>query len=61
MGKNKVREISQGELINREVLAKSLVINCDLASGKVIKREMINIKSPGQGLQPMYINQLVGK
>ena len=61
MGKGGARELSQGEMMNREVLAKSLVINCDLAAGNMIKREMIDIKSPGQGLQPIYINQLVGK
>jgi N-acetylneuraminate synthase len=55
------RAISQGEMINREVLAKSLVINVDLKKGEVIKREMIDVKSPGQGIQPYRVNELVGK
>jgi len=55
------REISQGELMNREVLAKSLMINCDLKKGECIKRSMVDIKSPGQGLQPNRIDELVGK
>ena len=61
MGEDGERTISQGEYLNREVLAKSLVINQDLLSGEVITRDMIEIKSPGKGLQPYHIDNLVGK
>jgi len=61
IGSGKVREITQGELMNREVLGKSLVINCDLEKGKVIKESMIDIRSPGQGLPPYQKKELVGK
>lgn len=61
MGQGGERELTQGEMINRENLAKSLVINCDLSQGQVIKRNMIVVKSPGQGLQPNRIDELVGK
>lgn len=55
------REISQGELINRENLAKSLVAKRYIEQGQIITRDMVDIKSPGQGLQPNRINDLVGK
>jgi sialic acid synthase SpsE/sugar phosphate isomerase/epimerase len=61
IGSGKVREITQGELMNREVLGKSLVINCDLKKGKVIRESMIDIRSPGQGLPPYQKKELVGK
>ena len=61
MGSCEKRVISQGESMNREILAKSLVTNQSIASGTVITREMINIKSPGQGLQPYQLDNLVGK
>ncbi len=61
MGQGETRELTQGELINRENLAKSLVINCDLTRGQMVKRSMIIVKSPGQGLQPNRIDELVGK
>jgi sialic acid synthase SpsE/sugar phosphate isomerase/epimerase len=61
LGRNDERYLSQGELINRENLAKSLVINCDLPKGDVIRREMIEVRSPGQGLQPNRLGELVGK
>jgi sialic acid synthase SpsE/sugar phosphate isomerase/epimerase len=61
MGQGGERELTQGELINRENLAKSLMINCDLPQGQVIQRSMIVVKCPGQGLQPNRINDVVGK
>jgi sialic acid synthase SpsE/sugar phosphate isomerase/epimerase len=61
LGNSTSRKVSQGESINREVLAKSLVINQDLMAGDIIQRSMIEIMSPGQGLQPYQIDDLVGK
>jgi N-acetylneuraminate synthase len=61
LGHDRPREITQGELLNREVLAKSLIVNRDLAAGEVISVDMIEIKSPGQGLQPNRIQELIGK
>ncbi len=54
------RRLSQGELMNRETLAKSLVINCNLEPGEEITAEMIVVKSPGQGLQPNRKADLIG-
>jgi sialic acid synthase SpsE/sugar phosphate isomerase/epimerase len=56
----KNRILSQGEMMNRVNLAKSLVINQDLKKGEKIEKEMIEIKSPGKGLQPNKINELIG-
>jgi sialic acid synthase SpsE/sugar phosphate isomerase/epimerase len=61
IGRGDAREITQGEFINRENLAKSLVINQDLAKGEVIQQHMIEVKSPGQGLQPNRLEELTGK
>lgn len=61
LGKGKKRIISQGEMMNRENLAKSLVINQNLQKGQLITREMIEVRSPGKGLQPNKIDLLVGK
>ncbi|MBC6963056.1 MAG: acetylneuraminic acid synthetase, partial [Nitrosomonas sp.] len=61
LGQGGERALTQGEMINRENLAKSLVINCDLSRGQLIRRSMITVKSPGQGLQPNRIDELAGK
>ena len=61
MGHSMERQLTQGEMINRENLAKSLVINCNLEKGSIIQRDMIIVKSPGQGIQPNRVDELVGK
>ena len=55
------RKLSQGEMINRENLAKSLVASLDLKKDTVIKAEHIKVCSPGQGLSPLKAPMLLGK
>ena len=55
------RPLSQGEMINRENLAKSLISSRPLKAGITITSEDIIIKSPGQGLSPQHYNNLIGK
>ena len=52
LGKYTERRLSQGELINREVLAKSLITNRNLEIRQTLSEDMIEVKSPGKGLQP---------
>ena len=61
LGNGKTRSISQGELINRENLAKSLVSSKAISKGTIIKASHIRVKSPGQGLSPQKIDLLIGK
>lgn len=60
MGNDLPRKISQGEMMNRESLGKSVVANDFIAKGDNITREMLTIKSPGKGLPPYYLDKLVG-
>ncbi len=55
------RYTSQGEMINRENLGKSLVATMALKNGTVIKPEHIQVRSPGQGLSPQHYEQLLGR
>jgi N-acetylneuraminate synthase len=61
MGTGHKRALTQGEAMNRANLAKSLVINQDLKTGETIEDFMIDIKSPGRGVQPHRKADLVGK
>ena len=54
------RIITQGEMMNRENLAKSLVATIDIETGATITEDMIEVRSPGQGLQPSRKDELVG-
>ncbi len=55
------RHASQGELLNRENLGKSVIANCDIAAGQPISESMLRIASPGQGLPPYRLPELLGK
>jgi sugar phosphate isomerase/epimerase len=55
------RALSQGELINRENLAKSLVAARDIAAGTVVAESDVAVKSPGQGLSPLKMPALIGR
>ena len=61
LGDGMTRKLSQGEMINRENLAKSLVASTQLAKGTVILPKHIKILSPGQGLSPQHYDNLLGK
>lgn len=59
-GDGLVRELSQGEMINRENLGKSLVATKDLKKDHIISDLDIKVRSPGQGLSPQRYNDLIG-
>lgn len=55
------RILSQGEMINRENLSKSCVASRPISKGTIITPEMILVRSPGQGLSPQRMKDLIGK
>ncbi|MFW0180375.1 N-acetylneuraminate synthase family protein [Rothia sp. CCM 9417] len=55
------RQVSTGELMNRVNLAKSLVATRTIAKGEVVTEADVEVKSPGRGLQPNYLPQLLGR
>jgi len=55
------RWITRGELLNRRVLAKSLVAKQDIPAGTVLTCDMITSRSPGLGLSPQLGDELVGR
>jgi len=61
LGTQDERRMSQGELMNRENLAKSLVAARDLPAGIIVTADMVQVRSPGQGLQPNRKSELIGK
>jgi N-acetylneuraminate synthase len=61
MGEGKQRTLSQGEMINRENLGKSLVSATSLSKGTVLSAEHIKVRSPGQGLSPQCYEGLLGR
>jgi N-acetylneuraminate synthase len=60
LGSAGARFLSQGELMNREVLGKSLVAARPLKKGQLIAEADVEVKSPGQGLTPYRKRELLG-
>lgn len=60
-GNAKERELTQGEMMNREVLAKSVYAAVNVPEGSEITEAMLSVRSPGQGLQPNRLKDLVGR
>lgn len=55
------RHASQGELLNRENLGKSVIAVRTIEKGEVFEQSMLRVASPGQGLAPYRLNDLLGK
>lgn len=55
------RQISQGEMMNRENLGKSLAVNRSIKAGEAIRADAIDVISPGQGLPPYMLAKVVGQ
>ena len=61
LGDGLKRTVSQGEMINRENLSKSLVASKNLAKGTIIESQHLSVLSPGQGLSAQNYEKLLGR
>jgi sialic acid synthase SpsE/sugar phosphate isomerase/epimerase len=55
-----VKKLSRAEIMNREILGKSIVAARFIADGTVITRDMLTVKSPAKGLSPQHLDEVVG-
>ncbi len=61
IGDTAPRTISTGEQMNRITLAKSLVAARDIPTGTAISDDDVAVRSPGRGLQPNRLPELLGR
>ncbi|MGB9674330.1 MAG: N-acetylneuraminate synthase family protein [Anaerolineales bacterium] len=61
LGTGEEKFISRGEILNREVLGKSLVAAKRIEIGEVITREKIAVKGPALGLSPQHYQEILGR
>lgn len=59
LGSGGSRHLSQGELLNRSNLAKSIFACKSLRKGQTLTQDDIEIRSPGNGLQPNRLSELL--
>jgi len=61
LGASTPRALTQGEMMNRTTLAKSVIINRAVKAGDIITASMLEVKGPGRGLQPNRKADLIGR
>lgn len=55
-----IKRLSRGEIMNREILGKSIVAATFIPDGTTITRAMLTTKSPAKGLSPQRMDEVVG-
>jgi N-acetylneuraminate synthase len=61
LGAGEEKFISRGEILNREVLGKSLVAARRIEPGETITSSLVTVKGPALGLTPQNYTKLVGR
>jgi sialic acid synthase SpsE/sugar phosphate isomerase/epimerase len=61
LGTGEEKFISRGEILNREVLGKSLVATRHINSGETIESDMVTVKGPALGISPQKYSRLIGR
>jgi sialic acid synthase SpsE len=56
-----MKKMQPCEVCNRDVVRKSIVAAKDISKGSKISEKMLAIKRPGTGIEPKYVEKLVGK
>lgn len=55
-----VKKPSKSEIPNMQIARKSIVAKSDIKKGDILSEENITIKRPGNGINPMRWDEIVG-
>jgi len=58
---NGIKKPTKEEEENRQVMRRSIMAKVDIPEGVIITEEALDIKRPGMGISPRYIDRLVGR
>lgn len=61
LGDGHSRVLSQGEMLNRETLSKSIVMATGIEKGEIFRESQFLFQSPGTGLSPNRKEELIGR
>jgi len=56
-----IKRITRGEILQREVLGKSLLCKTDIEKNEVFSEQNIEVKGPAKGISPQYYYEILGK
>ena len=57
---NGIKEPSQSEIPNINIVRKSIVANCSIKKGAILTQNNITIKRPANGINPMKWDEIIG-
>ena len=58
---NGIKKPTNDEIKIKKLVRKSIVAKKDILKGSILTEEMLNIKRPGTGIEPKYLDELVGR
>jgi N-acetylneuraminate synthase/N,N'-diacetyllegionaminate synthase len=58
---NGVKKPTTEEIEIKKLVRKSIVTKEDIPKGSILTEEMLDIKRPGTGIEPKYLNELIGR
>ena len=58
---NGIKKPTDDEIKIKKLVRKSIVAKEDILKGSILTEEMLEIKRPGTGIEPKYLDELVGK
>jgi sialic acid synthase SpsE len=56
-----IKKMTRGEILQKEVLGKSIVVKIDVNEGDVFSEDNLDVKGPAKGLSPQFFYNLLGK
>jgi N-acetylneuraminate synthase/N,N'-diacetyllegionaminate synthase len=58
---NGVRKLTVGEEEIKKIARRSIVAKVKIPKGTTITEKMLDVKRPGTGIEPKYMNKIIGK
>ena len=56
-----IKKMTRGEVLQREILGKSLIASFEINLGEIFTEENIQVKGPAKGISPQYFYEILGK
>lgn len=58
---NGIKKPTTEEIEIKKLVRKSIVAKEDIPKGSILTEEMLDVKRPGTGIEPKYLNELIGR
>jgi len=55
-----IKKPSKSEMLNRDIIRKSVIAACDIKKGELFSEDNLVVKRPGNGVSPMRWNEVIG-